>query len=196
MVKIVINIDSLSEKIVAYIREVTKMKCIHASLLSTFIMIIGIGAASEVSAQAMVNDESPPQMKVILERVYLDGEISEETVTETIWAAEDFWSKYEEWKLVDMDEGYVVFRQQTDDISPLLKANGYFGITDEGVLTIFNGKPQRTNIIQSFFQIDIQKLESNKCEQLKKGIPIMTKDRYIDVLETFKSYSTDEKVLN
>ncbi|MFC5733710.1 intercompartmental signaling factor BofC [Cytobacillus gottheilii] len=172
------------------------MKSISASLLSAFMMIVGIGAAHEVSAQAMDNNESPPQMKVILERVYLDGEISEETVTETIWAAEDFWAKYEDWKLVDMDEGYVVFRQQTDDISPLLKANGYFGITDEGILTIFNGKPQRTNIIQSFFQIDIQRLESNKCEQLKKGIPIMTKDRYIEVLETFKTYSTDDKVLN
>ncbi|WP_373886067.1 BofC C-terminal domain-containing protein [Cytobacillus gottheilii] len=144
----------------------------------------------------MDQEESAPQMKVILERVYLDGEISEETVTETIWAAEDFWAKYEDWNLIDMDEDVVVFRQQTDDISPLLKANGYFGITEEGVLTIFNGKPQRANIIQSFFQIDIQRLESKKCEQLKEGIPIMTKDRYINVLETFKTYSTDGKVLN
>jgi forespore regulator of the sigma-K checkpoint len=172
------------------------MKSVFAALLSAFIMIIGFGAASEVSAQLNDKGDAAPQMKVILERVYLDGEISEETVTETIWAAEDFWAKYENWTLIDMDDGVVVFRQQTDDISPLLKTNGYFGITEEGILTIFNGKPQSSNIIQSFFQIDIQRLESKKCEELKEGIPIMTKDRYIEVLETFKTYSTDEKIMN
>lgn len=133
----------------------------------------------------------PPQVKVILERVYLDGDISEEIVIERIWSAEDFWAKYEDWKVVDMDEGMIIFRQQADDISPLLKANGYFGITEEGVLTIFNGKPDRTNIIQSFFPIDLGKLESTKCEELRQGIPVMTKDNYVEVLETFKTYSKD-----
>nr|WP_264803647.1 intercompartmental signaling factor BofC [Cytobacillus sp. NCCP-133] len=140
--------------------------------------------------------KGPLQMKVMLERVYLDGEVSQETIEETVWTMEDFWAKYDQWQLVEMDIDNMVFRRQMDDISPLLKANGYFGITDDGTLTIFNGRPQRTNIIQSFFQIDLGKLESTKCEELKKGIPIMTKDRYVEVLETFKSYSTEEKQAN
>ncbi|WP_163145182.1 intercompartmental signaling factor BofC [Bacillus sp. 22-7] len=142
------------------------------------------------------NIEGPLMIKVILEREYLDGEVSQETIEETIWTLEDFWAKYEQWQLVDMDIDYMVFRRKMDDISPLLKANGYFGVTEDGTLTIFNGKPQKTNIIQSFFQIDLGKLESTKCEELKKGIPIVSKDRYVEVLETFKSYTAGEKQEN
>lgn len=138
----------------------------------------------------------PLQITIVLKRMYLDGEISEEKYQETIWSMEDFWAKYDQWELVDMGESSAVFRQKVDDISPLLKANGYFGITDEGVLSIFNGKPGSSQIIQSFFQIDVQKLESRKREELLKGIPIMTKDRYEQVLETFKGYSMQPKQKN
>ncbi|MBY0123930.1 intercompartmental signaling factor BofC [Bacillus sp. S/N-304-OC-R1] len=136
------------------------------------------------------------QISVLLERMYLDGEVSQENVTETIWSMEEFWAKYDQWQLIDMDEDQMIFRKYIDDISPLLKANGYFGITDKGVLTIFNGRPQNSNIIQSFFQIDLGRLESKKCEELKKGIPIKTKEQYVEVLETFKSYSKVEKQAN
>ncbi|WP_442595195.1 BofC C-terminal domain-containing protein [Neobacillus sp. D3-1R] len=138
--------------------------------------------------QASENRKEPFQIEVILQRVYLDGEISEEKISENIYSMENFWSKYEQWELVNTFEKGLVFKKQVDDISPLLKANGYFGITEDGTLTIFNGRPHQTNIIQSFFQINLEKLESRKQLQLKKGIPIKTKDRYVNVLETFKPY--------
>ncbi|MBP2240561.1 forespore regulator of the sigma-K checkpoint [Cytobacillus eiseniae] len=137
-------------------------------------------------------EEPPQQMNVILERVYVDGDISQESVIEWI-TKEELLEKYGEWQLASMDDGKMIFRIVVDDISPLLKANGYFGITDEGVLTIFNGRPQKANIIQSFFQIDLGRLESKKCEELKKGIPIKTKEKYVEVLETFKTYSKFDK---
>jgi forespore regulator of the sigma-K checkpoint len=138
----------------------------------------------------------PLFVNVILERIYLDGEVSQETITETVWSLENFWAKYDQWQLIDMNKETMKFRKYMDDISPLLKANGYFGITDEGVLTIFNGRPQKTNIIQSFYQIDLGKLESKKCEELKKGIPIKSKEQYVDVIETFKTYSKMERQAN
>lgn len=134
----------------------------------------------------------PSILKVVLERVYLDGEISEETIEESVTSLANFWAKYDQWQLISANESQFVFRKQVDDISPLLKVNGYFGISDNGVLTIFNGRPNRSRIIQSFFQIDIKKLESRKQEELLHGIPIKTKDRYKKVLETFKPYSTHE----
>ncbi|MDP4104630.1 MAG: intercompartmental signaling factor BofC [Bacillota bacterium] len=144
------------------------------------------------SAAAMDNQKSEPlTMKIVLERVYLDGEVSEEIVQENIFSLENFWAKYDQWKLKDMDKSEIVFSRQVDDISPLLKSNGYFGISDKGVLTIFNGKPDQSRIIQSFFQIDIKKLESSKQKELLNGIPVKNKDRYVKVLETFKPYSTD-----
>lgn len=137
--------------------------------------------------EAAVTKE-PFQIEVILQRIYLDGEISEEKMIEKVWTMENFWVRYEQWELVDTYDKGLVFRKQMDDISPLLKSNGYFGITEDGTLTIFNGRPHQTNIIQSFFQLNIEKLESRKHLQLKKGIPIKTKDRYVHVLETFKPY--------
>ena len=102
---------------------------------------------------------------------------------------EDFWAAYEEWQLIDMSEEQIVFQKQMDDISPLLKTNGYFGLTEKGVLSIFNGKPGQAEIIQSFFQIDLDKLESNRHDDLVNGIPITSKEAYVDVLEQLKPYS-------
>lgn len=150
------------------------------------------GSAAQQDNPHYLQKTEPLHITVLLERMYLDGEISQEVVHETCWSLENFWTKYDQWQLTDIDESKMVFRKKIDDISPLLKANGYFGITDEGVLTIFNGRPDRLRIIQSFFQLDIKKLESKKQEELLQGIPIKTKDRYVEVLETFKHYSKKE----
>ncbi|WP_040207820.1 intercompartmental signaling factor BofC [Neobacillus jeddahensis] len=148
-----------------------------------------IGSAAQQDNLQIQQETQPLNVTVILERIYLDGEISQEVVHETSWSRESFWAKYDQWQLIDIDESTFVFRKQVDDISPLLKANGFFGVTEDGVLTIFNGRPGQSRIIQSFFQIDIKKLESNKQEELFQGIPIKSKDHYVKVLETFKSYS-------
>lgn len=129
------------------------------------------------------------ELMVVLEKVYLDGEVSKEVVNESNSSQQDFWAKYDQWQLVDATESTVIFRKNVDDISPLLKANGFFGVTSKGVLSIYNGKPGQSKIIQSFFQIDIKKLESKTQEELIQGIPIKSKDHYVEVLETFKPYS-------
>ena len=147
--------------------------------------------------QVQANDAyeviGPLTVTVMLERIYLDGEVSQEITEETIWSMEDFWAMYDGWQLVHQDEEQLVFQQKVDDISPLLKTNGYFGITENGTLTIFDGKPEQSEkVIQSFFQIDIDKLESLQHEQLKEGIPVETKDHYVKVIETFKNFSTTQ----
>lgn len=161
--------------------------------IAVFLFMLAGGTPGLIVGSAAVLDiqkTEPQNIKIILERIYLDGEISEEVVQEPIFSLENFWAKYDQWTLKDIDETKIVFSKQMDDISPLLKINGYFGISDQGVLTIFNGKPGHSKIIQSFFQIDVKKLESQKQKELRDGIPIKTKDRYVKVLETFKSYST------
>ncbi|WP_201713617.1 intercompartmental signaling factor BofC [Rossellomorea arthrocnemi] len=147
------------------------------------------GTSLEMLNETPAEVASAHTVTVILERVYLDGEVSEEIVQETIWSMEDFWAAYEDWQLMDMTEEQIVFQKQMDDISPLLKTNGYFGISDNGVLSIFNGKPGQAEIIQSFFQIDVEKLESKRHDDLVKGIPIKSKQEYEEVLEQYKPYS-------
>jgi forespore regulator of the sigma-K checkpoint len=174
--------------------------CTITRVLIVVFMSAGIvsgGVPQKVFAQSSINEEvtSPLTVELLLKCTYLDGEESEETVTETIYSMEYFWAKYEAWQFIGVEENRMVFQKHMDDISPLLKANGYFGVTEDGILTIFNGKPYKSHIIQSFFQIDVGKLESRKREELREGIPIKTKDRYVEVLETFKSY-TKEKAAN
>lgn len=137
---------------------------------------------------AQVN--GPLTMTVKLQREYLDGDISEEVKKEKIWAMEDFWARYETWTLVSQTNDEITFKKKVNDISPLLKANGYFGISDNGTLTIFNGAPDKEEVeaIHTFFQIDVGKLEGTLHKQLMKGIPVKTKDHYQEVIETFKSY--------
>ncbi|CAM3822549.1 BofC C-terminal domain-containing protein [Mesobacillus zeae] len=163
-----------------------------------FFAILGLGLAlSGEPAEAVQPEQgtetvSPWKMTVILERCYLDGDKSEETIQETIWSTKDFWARYESWELVKLEENKAVFRQNVDDISPLLKANGYFGLSEDGVLTIFNGRPGQSKAIHSFFQIDVGKLESRALEQLQSGIPIKSKDSYVKVLETFRAFTRTE----
>jgi len=151
-----------------------------------------MGMQSTVLANSQLLEENTPmEIEVVLKGIYLDGEISEETVTEKVYLLENFWAKYDEWQFIGMENNKFVLQKQMNDISPLLKANGYFGVTEDGTLSIFNGKPYKSHIIQSFFQIDVGKLESHIKEELMNGIPIKTKDRYVEVLETFKTYSKE-----
>jgi forespore regulator of the sigma-K checkpoint len=133
---------------------------------------------------------SSVNMTIILEKQYLDGEVSQETKEEPVVSMKDIWKKYRDWQLVNMDDKTIVFRKTVNDISPLLKANGYFGITKDGTLSIFEGSPAHsTRIIQSFFQIDVKKLESRQHEQLKKGIRVVSKSQYKDIIETYRHFA-------
>jgi forespore regulator of the sigma-K checkpoint len=156
-------------------------------ILATFFIMI---AACVLLVQTAIAAPSSVKMTIILERQYLDGEVSQETKEENVVSMKDIWKKYKDWQLVNMDDQTIVFRKTVNDISPLLKANGYFGITEDGTLSIFEGKPAHsTRIIQSFFQIDVRKLESRQHEQLKKGIRVLSKSQYKDVIETYRHFA-------
>ncbi|RDI44126.1 intercompartmental signaling factor BofC [Falsibacillus pallidus] len=135
------------------------------------------------------SEKADIHVSILLERVYLDGEMSEETVDESIISMEEFWDKYQHWQLVDVEDGTITFQKRINDISPLLKSNGYFGLSEDGTLSIFNGKPDQSNLIQSFFQIDMRRLESSTQKKLMNGIPIKNKYDYTSVLETYRPLS-------
>jgi forespore regulator of the sigma-K checkpoint len=145
-----------------------------------------------VFAEELVQQENNPiERKVILQRMYLDGELSEEKLTETIWTMEDFWLKYQGWKVVDQNENQIVLKKKENDISPLLKANGYLGMKKDGTLSIFIGRPEHAKIIHTFYQIDVGKLEVYKQEELQKGIPIVNKDQYKQLIKEYEPYSVN-----
>ncbi|WP_234969334.1 BofC C-terminal domain-containing protein [Bacillus massilinigeriensis] len=154
--------------------------------------IIGLLLAVSGEATRAINPEKAKaaeverEIRVVLLRYYLDGEISKETIYENVSSMKDFWVRYHTWQLVKLEQDQIVFRRSIDDISPLLKANGYFGLSNNDVLTIYDGPPGKSKVIQSFYQIDVGKLESSTLELLREGIPVKTKASFVKVLETLK----------
>ncbi|MDV2685902.1 BofC C-terminal domain-containing protein [Alkalihalophilus lindianensis] len=165
-------------------------------LVTTFTLLFVQTERGHVQSDSNENNAfevlGPTTMNVTLQYLYMDGEVIEEQTEETIWAMEDFWAQYEEWNLLTQSEERMVFQKEIDDISPDLKMNGYFGITEDGILSIFEGVPQDEQVIQSFFQVDTKKLKSKQHSELAKGIPVGDKDHYEEVLEVFAEYKEAE----
>ncbi|WP_241773365.1 BofC C-terminal domain-containing protein [Bacillus sp. LL01] len=169
-------------------------------LVTTFTLLFVQSERGHVQTDFNENDTpsdafevlAPTTMNVTLQYLYMDGEVIEEQTEETIWAMEDFWAHYEDWTLQTQSEERMVFQKEIDDISPDLKMNGYFGITEDGILSIFEGVPQDEQVIQSFFQVDTKKLKSKQHSELAKGIPVGDKDHYEEVLEVFAEYKEAE----
>ncbi|HEU5139710.1 MAG TPA: BofC C-terminal domain-containing protein [Bacillales bacterium] len=135
----------------------------------------------------------PKTVNVYLKRVFLDGRTSVDKKEVTIWSMEDFWSRFSNWQLVDQNTSRVVFKKKVNDISPVLKASGYFGLSKDDILTIYKGKPEKKEAIHSFFHIDVEELESELQSELRKGIPVRTKGHYKKVIKRLKEYSAKEQ---
>lgn len=90
---------------------------------------------------------------------------------------------------------FTLYRHVPNDLSPICKAEGYFGLTDDYVLSIFEGPPSENKIIQTFFRIDTELLESKidleELLTLRQGIRIYSVEDYLHVLSTFEQYATE-----
>ncbi|MFB1051647.1 BofC C-terminal domain-containing protein [Paraliobacillus sp. JSM ZJ581] len=166
----------------------------HAVLLKENMPTEGMdNETTEVTNSTTIVAEEPFQLSVTLQKQYLDGNITESTEKKTIHAMEDFWSKYEDWQLIDQSQEEMIFRKQIDDISPYLKQSGYFGLQNS-MLSIFEGEPIHQQVIQSFYQIDTDTLESRQMESLQKGIKIDSKEKYLQVLEVYRDLSPTKEM--
>lgn len=96
---------------------------------------------------------------------------------------------------VDMRDDQVVLFEQVEDLSPQCKESAYFGIDSNGNLTLFNGLPTKENVIRTFFQLNIEHLESSLPRQtireLHEGIRIKDYAEYNSVLSTFSDFAVD-----
>lgn len=96
---------------------------------------------------------------------------------------------------ITLDEfGVVVFTQFVNDLSARCKDNAYFGVDAAGNLTLFEGLPEENHVIRTFFQLNVQYLESKveTVQQLVQGIPVSDLSEYFSVLSTFSDYAIDD----
>ncbi len=94
------------------------------------------------------------------------------------------------------EEGYLQVEKHISDLSPECKANAYIGIDEAGNLTLFDGLPGQEKVIRTFFQMNIEYLESSiprqTIEQLYKGIKVTDLAEYNSVISTFSDYAVED----
>ena len=75
----------------------------------------------------------------------------------------------------------------------------YMGIDKAGNLTLFDGPPEKKNPIETFFQLDIEHLETSlpyeTVGQLYQGIRIRDRDEYNSVLSSLSTFIAEEEML-
>lgn len=143
-----------------------------------------IQAKEENAVKTLVKPE-PLKLTVILKEHYIDGVMETTKKEETIWSMVDFWASYEEWTLEDQQLDRVVFQRKVEDISPLTKRQGYFGLTNDGELAVFQGVPNEGKVMESFKPVPIKPLESKRESELKDGIKIKNYRHFEQVVRQY-----------
>ncbi|UKS27749.1 BofC C-terminal domain-containing protein [Paenibacillus sp. HWE-109] len=104
--------------------------------------------------------------------------------------------KHPEWVFSLNAGGEVTFTENIEDLSPACKEKAVFGIDGSSNLSLFNGTPTKDNVIRTFFQLNIQYLESSlprdTVQQLHEGIRVSDIEEYNSVLSTFSDYAVEE----
>lgn len=91
--------------------------------------------------------------------------------------------------------GDVWFDEQVQGMSDICERDGYVGIDKKGYLSLFEGPPKEEKVIRTFFQLDVETMESalptEVLEQLQNGIRIRDIEEYNSVLSTFSDYAVE-----
>ncbi|WP_062513856.1 BofC C-terminal domain-containing protein [Halobacillus sp. KGW1] len=130
------------------------------------------GKVSESSTEETRVQVEPLTLIVVLKKHYRDGVTETTQEEETIWSMPDFWAEYAGWTVEEQEVGKIVFQRQVEDISPLTKSQGYFGLNKDGELAVFQGLPDHGEVIESFKPVPVKPLESKYKNKLKTGIKI------------------------
>ena len=140
------------------------------------------------------------KVEITLQKTYVCGTEEEERLTTVVSSPEQVFMEYQDWELVSKRENQYVFKKLVHDLSPVCKENGYFGLTSEGILTLFEGPPEQQKVIQTFFHIDTERFESSLLQHdldlLKKGIRIHDISEYNSILSTYGEYSDENLSFN
>lgn len=147
-------------------------------------------------ADEAIDVMSKSPVELVLETRYVCGTETEVKQFENIQALEA-WLEEEgdAWQLVEKKENSFKVIKEVEDLSPLCKNEGYFGLTEDGILTLFQGPPEEKQVIESFFRIDTDllnvSLPTEEIEMLKKGIRVANVAEYFSILSTYGQYATE-----
>lgn len=149
------------------------------------------------SVSHMLHNRNEP-VQVILHRIYVCGEETEPLGLMTPETIVKLLSQHPEWSAsLEADGKTMRVVQQIDDLSEECKSNAYFGIDKSGNFSLFDGEPKGERVMRTFFQLDVQFMESSlpkdQLERLSEGIRVNDIDEYNSVLSTYSDYAMDSE---
>ncbi len=143
---------------------------------------------------------APQKWQVVIQKKYIAGPMVEEKQEYSTEELEEIVTIFSNMEMVEQGTDYLVFVQEIDDLSPVLKESGFFALDHSGMLHLYQGEAKDENIIQTFFQLDMGRLETTlpveEYMQLREGIHISSLAEYNSVLSTYSEYAmlnTDEQ---
>lgn len=157
----------------------------------------GTGAAV-LDSQALLETVSREAVSrtVHLKTVYVAGEEVQTLPGERTPAQlKELIARHAGWSGWLSREGDLWLEQTVNDLSPLTKREAYFGVDEQGNLTLFMGPPASEKVMKTFFQLDMGSMKSSLPEgiwdQLHQGIRVQDMEEYNSVLSTFSDYARD-----
>ncbi|CAI6079284.1 hypothetical protein PAECIP112173_02639 [Paenibacillus sp. JJ-100] len=154
---------------------------------------------TEEDIQALVDQletDRDQLIRVVLQTKYICGVETEQLGKMDISQIKTLLTQHPEWKANVITSDTLHLNQNVDDLSPICKQQAYISIDAIGNLNLYEGKPAEENVIRTFFQLDVNTLESSLPEgvlqQLQEGIRIQDKDEYDSVISTFSDFAVDE----
>jgi forespore regulator of the sigma-K checkpoint len=89
----------------------------------------------------------------------------------------------------------LILEERVSDLSEACKQRAVFGLDAADRLTLYDGPPKKDKVVRTFFQLDVNFMESSLPEEeikrLTNGIRIEDKATYYSVLSSFSDYALD-----
>ncbi|QOT01091.1 BofC C-terminal domain-containing protein [Brevibacterium sp. JNUCC-42] len=130
--------------------------------------------------------------QVVLTRTYVCGVTGEEKKEVRENTLDQILKPYAGWELVSVHPDHIVLHKEENDLAPICKENGYFGLSPDGFLTFFDGLPDYQKVIQTFYQINTDSMKASLSKEeighLYKGIRVRDLAEYNSILSTFSEF--------
>jgi forespore regulator of the sigma-K checkpoint len=131
-------------------------------------------------------------IEIVLHRTYLCGEETRLLGRHPTSVAAELLRSHRDWGAGFDSRGVLVMEQAIDDLSPHCRRTAYIAMDKTGLLSLYDGLPQRDKVIRTFFQLDVERLETqispDRMHELSNGIRISDKEEYDSVLSSFTDY--------
>ncbi len=139
--------------------------------------------------------EGSASAAVTMKRVYLCGEEIRPLGVMDPPSVLKLLGSHPGWEAGFDEKGGVVVTERIDDLSEACKQSATFGVDDGGSLTLFEGPPSDEKVMKTFFQLDLQYMESTLPKQerdkLLSGIRVQDRDEFNSVLSTYNDFALE-----